>query len=321
MMQGGRVTSSFELQDCVAVSVPGGGDGSPVVIWPQPITVDDARYFLLRTTSDWICRFVAGRSTWNHPLGKFAILETVRDACAVADDSGVAINVNAKRKRAHRRADHCDCMDIAWTISLPRMPSGDEFVELRAIRRGRDIYLELSPISLTWLYEWCASKDHSKRDVVRHSKTEDERSATKGLFFSRAHGAWLARYRGGQKKFPVCAVDASGATLAVETYRALLASRRADAEVWLREQQSPPSTSSCGESASGCVESGAQYATAYARSPASERTRSQSFDRGGGVALQSDDEADSGDGGGAAPLGSEISSVQWEGADEVEDPF
>ena len=74
------------------------------------------------------------------------------------------------------------------------------------------------------------------------------------MFFSRAHGAWLARCKTGSKRFPVSAVDASGQTLAADTYRALLSDRKVDAETWMISQgasanESAVTTSSCeGES-------------------------------------------------------------------------
>ena len=256
----GCVTISYQLHECVVVTIPGQShDGVPVVIWPQPILVEDTRFFVLRTSCDWLCRFATGRNSWARPLAKFAIVETVREAWGVAEIAGVAMTVNAKRKRAHRRGDSGSCLDKVMTLSLPRSPGSAEFVEVRAVRRARDIFLELTPCALTWLYQWCASEGHPERDVVRGGKDPNELSSQRGVFFSRAYGAWVARCKTGSKRFPVSAVDASGQTLAADTYRALLSARRVDAETWLISQgasanESAVTTSSC-EGESGGVSS------------------------------------------------------------------
>ncbi len=230
MAQGGRVVSTFEINDCVAVSRPGcAGDAAPLVVWPAPILVGDARFFLMRVTSDWICRFVTGLKGSTHPMANAGVLETIRDAWQDAETADESLHVNGKRKRPHRRV----VKEQVVTLSLPRAPGRPERVEVRALRRLRDIYLELTPGTLTWLYEWCRCSNHAKRDVVRQRNSQEQSSDRRGVFFSRAHSAWFARSASGSKKFVVCATDASGAPLAFETYRILLDTKRQEAEEWL----------------------------------------------------------------------------------------
>ena len=273
MATGGYVMSAFQLHECVAVTIPGASDAEgPVVVWPHPIIVEGARFFLLRKNQDWICRFATGKGSWQRPLAPYALVETVREAWAAALVAGVGMAVNSKRKRAHRSTRDVvrGCGDKLLTISLPRSPGSTECVEVRAVRRGREMYLELAPSALTWLYEWCAANNHPTRDVVRHCGDEHEVSSRRGVFFSRAHGAWFARCKTASKRFTVRSVDGLGVTLPAETYRALLTARRADAEEWLSLQTTfrrRSETSLSGTSSMECasISSGSDVALAPPR--------------------------------------------------------
>lgn len=240
MAQSGSVVTTFEMRELFVVSRPGcAGVEAPLVVWPEPILVGEARFFLLRVTVDWLCRFVTGRRGALHPLANCGVLEVIRDAWHAGKVQCDSLNVNGKRRRSHRRGVETEKVVL---LTLPRWPCAAEMVEVRALRRARAIYLEFTHGALTWLYEWCASSDHSRCDVVRPRNSEEERSARRGVFFSRANGAWIAKCSSGVKKFVVCSTSSSGEELAADTYRALLLARRVEAEEWLDAKEG----SACG---------------------------------------------------------------------------
>ena len=77
--------------------------------------------------------------------------------------------------------------------------------------------------------QWCDRTPMAKRPRPTDS-SDCHSSDTKGVFFSRSHGAWLARTRIGQKSFSVAQNDAGGALLPAETYKALMVAQRTAAE-------------------------------------------------------------------------------------------
>ena len=186
------VAATFGVEERTVVSRPGAPRAeSPLVVWPPPITVDDGRFSMVRMRHDWLCRFATGRGCWSAPLRKFGLLEALRDAWDRAGDDAQALNVNG-HKRKHRRL-HADTTSAVRTLKVPRGPGSTQLVEVRACLRAQDLYLELRPAPLAWLYEWCCSEGHQETRATRTPvRNEGELvSARRGVFFSRAQGGGL----------------------------------------------------------------------------------------------------------------------------------
>ncbi len=211
-----------------------------LLIWPEPLVVDDKPFILFSPGCEWLCRFLTGQRAGERPLSRQTIFEVVREALQGGERAeeptqpSEELGLGSTTRQGGKRRRGVGAKVVR--VTLPKGPGSAETVTLQGFtKRGRS-YLELSGPVLAWMYEWCDSEvKRPKRPSARNEL--DASSVCPRVFFSRSECCWICRGPLGSKKFKVARTTASGCPLDASAFRRLMQEQKEAAEREMQEQQ------------------------------------------------------------------------------------